>query len=1022
MRTKRRSKREQVAASLCAVVLLGAIAMLALTRSTTPSAPSGPSAEAVMPPENEAAEMALGTDPNELMELRLSSGENVTIEQVRRMQAQAAQVEAAATGIQWQQLGPYNIGGRLTDVVADVDQPNTVYSAVAGGGVWRSSDGGANWTNIWPDSNTQPMGALEQAEDGTLWAGTGEANPPGGGLTYFGDGIYKSTDRGATWTNTGLRDSESIGRIAADPTNPNRVFAAASGHIARSSGDRGLYRTEDAGKTWELVLAPPNASTGAIDVGIHPTNPQIVFASLWDHRRTNGRRIYGGVGSGLYRSTDGGDTWTRLENIVPTPGDYDPTPPAVVPYDETQSGLTPHASLGRIGIAIAPTKLAGEDNHRVYVVFGNQTGPDKGFYLSTDNGDSFFCPRPAQPEGGAVPACGRAHPSGGGFQWWFGRMFVDPEDPLHIFNSDVSLRGSSDGGKTWSGNVGGQIGGGSVHADQHGMDWDPSTVDGNPATAPRVFLGNDAGTYRSDDDGLDDTWVEADEQPWNQAYSLAISMQDERRLTMGLQDNGSVRTWPSQTNRVPATEDLHDWTAHGGGDGHWNAIDPVDDRYYYACSQSSGAGRHSCRRYGDAPTAEQGTGANGSAIPQTGFPSNQRYTTHAPLIIDPNDTRVIYIGGATIGRNTNRGIGGFTMISPVMEPGTPNEEDPRLPGPVPVDEQDTGLYQNLYGAVTHIAPAKSKTPVPYATTIYAGTDTGRVWKTTNADAENPTWTRMQGLPERWVNYIIVDPDDENHAYVAFSGFRQGDDAAHVYETTDGGANWHNISFNLPNGPVESIEYNAKADVLFAATDTGVYDHKDGDPNWYKISVGMPQVPVLDIKLNAAGTTLYAATFGRSVWKLHMSTDAMDGGGAGEVGGSVPATLSLSVGPPAQFGAFTPGVGQTYEASTTANVISSAGDALLSVADPSPEHTGHLVNGSFFLPQPLQARARNATTTSPAYNNVGSSASPLNLLSYSGPISNDAVSLDFRQRINENDALRTGSYSKTLTFTLSTTNP
>ena len=218
-------------------------------------------------------------------------------------------------------------------------------------------------------------------------------------------------------------------------------------------------------------------------------------------------------------------------------------------------------------------------------------------------------------------------------------MFVDPEDPLHIFNSDVNLRASLDGGKTWQANAGGQVGGGSVHADQHGMDWDPSTLDGNPATAPRVFLGNDAGTYTSANDGLNGSWVEADEQPWNQAYSLAISMQDERRMTMGLQDNGSVRTWPSQTNRVPETEDLHDWPSHGGGDGHWNAIDPVDDRYYYACSQSSGGGSHSCRRYGDAPTAEQGTSSGGSSIPQTGFPTGQRYTTHAPLIIDPNDTR-----------------------------------------------------------------------------------------------------------------------------------------------------------------------------------------------------------------------------------------------------------------------------------------------------------------------------------------------------------------------------------------------
>ena len=702
-------------------------------------------ADAIIPPENEAAEMALGTDPNALLDSSRAPAQDVSVAQVRQMQAQAAQVEAAATGIAWKQLGPYNIGGRLTDVVADVDQPNTVYSAVAGGGVWRSTDGGANWTNVWPNSNTQPMGSLEQAEDGTLWAGTGEANPPGGGLTYFGDGIYKSTDRGATWTNTGLRDSEAIGRIATDPTNSNRVFAAASGHIARSSGDRGLYRTEDAGKTWKLVLAPPNASTGAIDVAIHPTNPQVVFASLWDHRRTNGRRIYGGVGSGLFRSTDGGDTWTRLENIVPTPG-YTPTPPALATYDQTQSGLTPHESLGRIGIALAPTKLAGEDNHRVYIVFGNQTRPRQGLLplhrqrrllllpaARADGPDPGPRVRPRPPVRRRLPVVVRAdvrRPGGSAAHLQLRR------EPARFDRRRQDLVGERRR----------QVGGGSVHADQHGMDWDPSTLDGNPATAPRVFLGNDAGTYRSDNDGNNATWVEADEQPWNQAYSLAISMQDERRMTMGLQDNGSVRTWPSQTNRVPATEDLHDWPSHGGGDGHWNAIDPVDDRFYYACSQSSGGGTHSCRRYGDAPTAEGGTAAGGSSIPQTGFPSNQRYTTHAPLIIDPNDTRVIYIGGATIGRNTARGVGGFTMISPVMAPGTPNDQDPRLPGPVPADEQDTGLYQNLYGAVTHIAPAKEQTAVPFARTIYAGTDTGRVWKTTNADAANPTWTRMQGLP------------------------------------------------------------------------------------------------------------------------------------------------------------------------------------------------------------------------------------------------------------------------------------
>ena len=242
------------------------------------------------------------------------------------------QVAAAATGIAWKQLGPYNIGGRLTDVVADVDRRTPCIRAVAGGGIWKiDATAARTGPTIWPDANVQPMGALAQAQDGTLWAGTGEANPPGGGLTYFGDGIYKSTDNGATWTNMGLRDSEAIGRIAVDPTNSNRVFAAASGHIARSSGDRGLYRTEDAGKTWERVLAPPNADRPARSTSrsTRPTRTSSTRRCGTTGART-ARRIYGGVGSGLFRSNGrrrhvGAAREHRRRRVMPTPRHWRPT-------------------------------------------------------------------------------------------------------------------------------------------------------------------------------------------------------------------------------------------------------------------------------------------------------------------------------------------------------------------------------------------------------------------------------------------------------------------------------------------------------------------------------------------------------------------------------------------------------------------------------------------------------------------------------------------------------------------------
>jgi hypothetical protein len=237
------------------------------------------------------------------------------------------------------------------------------------------------------------------------------------------------------------------------------------------------------------------------------------------------------------------------------------------------------------------------------------------------------------------------------------------------------------------------------------------------------------------------------------------------------------------------------------------------------------------------------------------------------------------------------------------------------------------------------------------------------------------------------------------------------EAANVYETVDGGATWRNVSYNLPNGPVEMIEYDAAHRVLFAATDVGVFVRPDGASQWLKLSTGLPNVPVLDVKLSADGSTLFAATFGRSVWKLTFAL--------GSVGGTVPATLALTVGPAASFGAFTPGVTQDYSAQTSANVISTAGDALLSVSDTSATATGHLVNGAFSLPSPLQARATKSDTTGTAFNDVDGS---LNLLTWSAPVSNDPVALLFRQRIDSTDALRTGTYSKTLTFTLSTTTP
>jgi photosystem II stability/assembly factor-like uncharacterized protein len=729
--------------------------------------------------------------PADYLTLKWTSGKDVSQEQVTRAIKQAKAIPHGS-GEAWELVGPSNVGGRVVDLVVDPKNADTVYAAASGGGVWKSTDAGDTWQKSWPDDVTQTMGALAMGPDGTLWAGTGEANPSGGGLTYFGDGIYKSTDGGKTWQHWGLEQSAAIGRIVVDQTDPKTVFVAASGSISRSVSQRGIYRVTNNGKDWKRVLAPANDTTGGIDLAIDPTNHERIYAALWDHKRNNGARTYGGVGSGLFRSDDGGDNWTRLENIVGPLSDY----------DTKGSGLKADADLGRIGFALAPS-----NPKRMYVVFGTPYGPDKGFYISDDGGDSFV-------RGGRPGASG-------GYQWWFGRIWVDPKNQNHLFSADVSLRESNDGGQTWH-NSGG------AHSDHHAMQWDPNV-------ANRVYLGNDGGMYRSDANGANGTWKHATYEPWNQSYHLAVAADDPTRLATGLQDNGSVRTWTATT----PPSDLSQWNSYGGGDGHEVLIDYSDHNIYYECLQVG-----SCRRHEDVGGVSKSF--------NFGARHSSRITTDAPIVLDPTNPNVVYFGGNVLDRSTDRGAT-FTQISP---PGD------YLTGPVPDEENDLGpFYSNQYATITWIAPAKTD-----GNTIYLGTDTGRLWKTTDLGAH---WTEFtgKGLPQLWVNTIVVDPTNADHVFVAYSGYREGDDAANVWETTDGGDTWHNISGNLPNAPVEMLTYDQPHDQLYVATDFGVFYLKNGKKNWARLGSGLPNTPVLDIKITGDDKSIYAATFGRSVWKL-----------------------------------------------------------------------------------------------------------------------------------------------------------
>jgi hypothetical protein len=819
----------------------------------------------------------------------------VTRKMLLRAAHQAALIDSA--GGSWEYAGANNIGGRVTDVVVDPSHANTIYVASAGGGVWKSTDAGATYTPAWPNDYPQAIGSLARGSDGTLWAGTGEANASGGGITYVGDGVYKSTDGGATWTNVGLGNAGMIGRIAVDPADPSVVLVAATGSIYSTGGKRGLYRTIDGGDHWASILTPDLDAapyTGVVDVAIDPVNPNRVYATQWDHHRTSYLRPYGGIGSGLYVTDNALEvpasdvTWERIGNSHVS----GPLPS----YDASQSGLDSSSTLGRMGVAIAPS-----DHTRVYLITGESLGNDKGFFVS-DNGDRSLA------DGGPTFVTSGHAGANPRFEWWFGRLFVDPVNKDHLFKTDVSLRVSSNGGATWS-NVGGP------HADQHGMAWDPNVPN-------RVYLGNDGGMYRSDNNGT--TFIHGTNMPWLQEYHVAVSQTRPNRIAIGLQDNGSNRSW-SNANDAVADPVAANWASYGGGDGHYVVVDSADDTFYYSCSQNAGcSGVHDLASttttlsaaaavgatnvklasvtglvVGNTITIDStganpetvtmtsvgtsgagGTGVNftpalafahasGATVVKNGVPGTQslgfgsrgsglRCTTDAPLVQDPSNSATLYLGCNNLSRSTNRGANWTQIAAPDL-----------LTGPSPPDDtaSNNPLYAGQFATVSTIGAGKSS-----PSTIYAGTDNGRLWETTNLGA---SWLEFPNPfdpdPPRWVTSVVVDPADATHAYASYGGFRQGYSSANVYETTlaEGATTWKNVSGNLPNAPVNGLAYDRANDTIYAATDLGVFFMQGDTKAWTKLGDNLPNTATEDVKLQASSGKLYVATFGRGTWRIPL---------------------------------------------------------------------------------------------------------------------------------------------------------
>ena len=674
----------------------------------------------------------------------------------------------------WQFAGPTNTGGRLSDVEVHPDDPDIIFLGAASGGIFKSVTGGNYWYPVFDNALSLSIGdiAIAASNPDILYAGTGEANAGGGSQTYEGVGIYKSMDGGENWEFAGLPYSRNIGRVAVHPSNSDIVYAAAMGNLFGDSPDRGIYKSTDGGESWQQSLFISD-STGGIDLVIDPLSPEIIYAAMWERVRRPNRRSYGGPTCGLFKSTNGGDSWAELSNGLPSPGD----------------------NMGRIGLSIS-----NSNPDILYAVFADKTGYFEGVYKTMNGGGQWV-----QTNDGSL------NNSFQSFGWWFGRIKVDPVNPDIAYVIGFDLYKTSNGGNSWS-----NISSNSVHVDQHEICIYPENNN-------RLFLAGDGGFYKSFNGGNSWTWV--NNIPITQFYTCEIDEQFPERLYGGTQDNGTNRT---------LTGAIDNWEFIYGGDGFYVLVNPINNNYIFAEYQ-----------YGNLARSVNGGISFSSAM--NGINTSDRMNWNTPVVFDPTNPEVLYYGSNRMYKSTDN-AGSWSSISTDLTNG---------PG-----------INLSYGTITTISVSAVNPEL-----VYVGTDDGNVWiRATNGMG----WEYLSaGLPDRWVTRVVADPVEENTVYVTFSGYRWDEFQPHVFRSEDKGANWEDISSNLPEVPVNDLIVDPEDnDVLYLATDVGVFVSYSIGESWELMGTNLPNVPVTDLDLHNPTRKLVAATFGRSMYTYNLFQDTV----------------------------------------------------------------------------------------------------------------------------------------------------
>lgn len=703
--------------------------------------------------------------------------------------AQAQVDPARFSAMEARSIGPAGMSGRVAAVDAVVSDPNIIYVGAATGGLWKSVDGGIAWKPIFDDQGTGSIGAIaiNQANPDIVWVGTGEGNPRNS--AGVGDGVYKTMDGGQTWTHLGLERSERIHRIVLDPTNPDVAYLGVMGPAWSDGDERGVFKTTDGGRTWDRVLFA-NERTGASDLVMDPSNPNKLFAAMWEHRRWPWFFESGGEGSGLHVTYDGGATWKQYTS---------------------EDGM-PEGNLGRMGLAIAHN-----DPRVVYALIEAK----KSALLRSDDGGITW--RTISDEPGVAPR-----------PFYYADIRVDPENENRLYSLHGRITVSEDQGRTFRTVVPSQ----KIHGDVQEL-WI------NPDDPRFLIMGNDGGIGISYDRGA--TWRFVSNLTLAQFYHINVDMDIPFNVYGGLQDNGSwfgpSRVWHSGGIRN------YDWMRVGGGDGFATFNDFGNSRYGYTQSQQG-----NLRRF------DKVSGERKDIRPVHPDGTRLRFNWNAGFNIDPFDSSTIYIGSQFLHRSRDRGES-WEIISPDL---TTNDSEKQR------SFESGGLTLDASGAENHTA-IMSIAPSPVERgVIWVGTDDGNVQLTRDAGA---TWTnmvdRISDIPEAtWVAHIEPSKFEGSTAFVVLDDHRRGNWTTYVFRTDDYGRNWKNLATDEIRGFAHVIEQDPiEPDLLFLGTEFGMYVSLNAGENWVKWTHGLPTAPFRALMVHGRDHDLVAGTHGRGAYIL-----------------------------------------------------------------------------------------------------------------------------------------------------------